>query len=1188
MRSRIYSSHNIRKSQLAINFARQTRDLSPDVSVFWVPCSNRDRFEEAYYVLAQELERRGQKSSTTVVPSVAKCLDGEENGPWVMILDNMEDDNTFFTTQQFAASLPQSRNGSIILTSRNIEMATRIVGDFRNVFKVPAMEGNESHQLLQQKLGDKYNQEAATDLASTLQHIPLAIIQAAAFIRRQKPPISILTYQREFRARIHNPNPLYPDVSRPRHAESAPTSVATTLQISFEQIRRERPSAADLLSFMSFCSPQGIPESVLRDYIHREKDRAGDPDVELDEDLEVLDGYSLVTRAGQRNFFEIQPLVQFYKRAWLSTSDYQRWRLEVLRLMSHEHPLDVYENWAEWRILQPHIDSIIDEEPGDKEYASTWIKLISNVGWHRYRRGNDTEAGVFIQRALEVWERELGKEDRYIFTSIGSLVSSLQNRGKHEEAVKICRKAVESSRRVLGTDDTDAVAMTRRLASVLRDQGQYEEAETIYRQAWRTMERVYGSFDRDTLSTLSNLALVLYGQGKHDEAEKLYRQAYEAMKRYLGKDDRDTLESIYNLASALYAQGKYEEAEKMYRQAGQAMKKVLGKTHPDTLRSINNLASTTRALGRWKESEVLFKQVMETRAMVLGSEHPDTLTTMANLALTYGRQRRWKEAAGLGKKVIESRKRVLSEDHPDTITSMVNLAATFGNEGRWKEAGELFSLVMEARKRVLGEEHPDTVTSIANVASTYQDQGRWEEAEQLGIRVLEVRKRVLGDDHPDTLSSMAALAFIRKGLGHEMDAITLLETCLMSRQRILGPNNPDTIFTRSTLKKWKGIGIRDQVSEIDDSDIETSGASYSWPRPDSTNPSSLPYAGTADWDQVAKSRPPTTFFNYKMPEIERKPNKRDESDIQSVESISDDIESLVESQSAMADYRQAAVNYIVSKFAANSGLLALYQEAAQSMGEAKFVRNHRRLLKKLLLDLHCEGKSPSQKLAVEFLRSRSKRTHISLGIRNLVAPSDNTIREEVTLMLKQEKDNLFLLNRLLGEKDSELRPAPMDTASHGEPSVRFPDLDGDTTSEGSEESDNSSIDGYGSSDNNEIEIRGDDVLSNLEATADFLTAGRPFNLYMENLRRFLRSLPMATDFKDDPESDFAATSRVSGQLSHEKIENDPREDFSKNQAELNIKTPSSLWIWFMSIYSPPPVGYQRLLYTCVSLFPVAS
>ncbi|KAF7555193.1 hypothetical protein G7Z17_g2358 [Cylindrodendrum hubeiense] len=1034
----------IGKSQLAIQYARKTLEQSPDKSVFWVPASNRGRFEEAYHFLAGRLQLPGRKDFTKVLSSVTKWLSNDESGSWVMILDDVDDGDIFLTTQQLAEFIPQSPSGSIILTSRNVNAAGGLVDGRKNIFNVPAMESNESCKILKEKLGDKYDDEAATELASTLQHIPLALAQAAAFINQQEPPISISTYKEEFQSHDKNSNALYLDAN---HLCRAPISVATTLQITFEQIRRERPSAADLLVFMSFCNPQGIHKSVLQAYTLRGEDTTDDPNEDHKDDLDDDLGYQ----------------------------------------------------------------------------------------------------------------------------------------GKREEAVQICRQAVESSKRVLGACDTDTMAMTSVLASLLHDQNRLEEAEKTYRQVWEAREKVSGSFHRDTLSTISVLALVLYHQGKYKGAEQLYRHAYEAMETYLGKDDRDTLESINNLASALYIQGKFEEAEQIYRKARGAMERVLGNNHPETLRSINDLASTIRAQGRWKESEVLFKQVMEIRETVLGPEHPDTLTSMANLALTYGRQGRWREAAVLGSEVIEARERVIGEDHPDTITSMANLAATFGNEGQWKEARELFSRVMDVRKRVLGEEHPDTITSIANLAATFGKEGRWKEAEELFSRVMQARKKILGEEHPDTINTIANLASTYQDQGRWREAERLGLQVLEVRKRVMGDDHPDTVFFRSILERWKGTGNRVQIHETEDSDVATSSVSYSWPdQPDSTNPSSPPYAGTMDRDQVEKSSPPTTFFNYKMPEIERKPNKRDENDIQSIESISDDIESLAESQSAIANYREAAVKYIVSKFAANSGLLALYQEAAQSMGEAKFVRNHRRLLKRLLLDLCHEGKTPSQKSAVEFLRSRSKRTHISLGIRNLVMPSDNSIREEVTLMLRQEKDNLFLLNRLLGEKDLALRPAPTDPISQNEPIIHFLDLDRDSASERSD-SEDSSMDGFESCDENEIEIREDAVLSNLEATAEFLTSGRPFDLYRENLHRFLHSLPITANAQDKLQLDAAQVAAAAPEnplQDNDNKENDKRADFLMADEEPSMPRSSSLWLWFMSIYSPPPVGYQRLPYTC--------
>lgn len=42
--------------------------------------------------------------------------------------------------------------------------------------------------------------------------------------------------------------------------------MVVTSQVTFEQIRRERPQAAKLLSLMSFFQAQNIPESVLHAY----------------------------------------------------------------------------------------------------------------------------------------------------------------------------------------------------------------------------------------------------------------------------------------------------------------------------------------------------------------------------------------------------------------------------------------------------------------------------------------------------------------------------------------------------------------------------------------------------------------------------------------------------------------------------------------------------------------------------------------------------------------------------------------------------------------------------------------------------------------------------------------------------------------------------------------------------------
>jgi len=154
-------------------------------------------------------------------------------------------------------------------------------------------------------------------------------------------------------------------------------SVVTTWQISFEQIREERLSAADLLSLMSFFNPRGIPESVLRSHARStvdtgdeaddEADDEEDADGEFDDDLETLRAYSLVTATTEGDMWEMHQLVQFGTRVWLSSfGDVERWRQKFCRLMSSEFPVGEFENWPKCQKLLPHVEPLFSYEPADE------------------------------------------------------------------------------------------------------------------------------------------------------------------------------------------------------------------------------------------------------------------------------------------------------------------------------------------------------------------------------------------------------------------------------------------------------------------------------------------------------------------------------------------------------------------------------------------------------------------------------------------------------------------------------------------------------------------------------------------------------------------------------------------------------------------------------------------------------
>lgn len=125
--------------------------------MFWVYASTRPRFEEAYRDIADRLELpRRDNLKIDVLGLVRNWLCDETNGQWTMILDNVDDVETFSPSRKgkqdeqsgspsasLAAYLPQSRNGSILITSRNKDAAIRLAGGYKSIKEVHAMDESQ-------------------------------------------------------------------------------------------------------------------------------------------------------------------------------------------------------------------------------------------------------------------------------------------------------------------------------------------------------------------------------------------------------------------------------------------------------------------------------------------------------------------------------------------------------------------------------------------------------------------------------------------------------------------------------------------------------------------------------------------------------------------------------------------------------------------------------------------------------------------------------------------------------------------------------------------------------------------------------------------------------------------------------------------------------------------------------------
>ncbi|RYO91072.1 hypothetical protein DL766_003364 [Monosporascus sp. MC13-8B] len=189
------------KSQLAIEHAYRMRETfikqNKEIWAFWVHAGTRARVEEGFKAIADAANIPGRNQpNADILQLVYQWLHNERNGRWLIVLDSADDVNVFYGTHGKAKQtasigegmrplwtyLPQSSNGSTLITSRDKELAFRLTGDHKNIIEGGPMDQDHALRLLATKSGSQYSKDEGTKLVQELEYMPLVISQAAAYI----------------------------------------------------------------------------------------------------------------------------------------------------------------------------------------------------------------------------------------------------------------------------------------------------------------------------------------------------------------------------------------------------------------------------------------------------------------------------------------------------------------------------------------------------------------------------------------------------------------------------------------------------------------------------------------------------------------------------------------------------------------------------------------------------------------------------------------------------------------------------------------------------------------------------------------------------------------------------------------------------------------------------------------------
>jgi transcriptional regulator with XRE-family HTH domain len=280
----------IGKTQIALEYAYRYRDAYQ--FVLWVRAARSTLLAD--FVALADLLNLPEKDQSVLVASIKRWFVSHDR--WLLIFDNVDEIEPVYDL------LPAELTGHVLLTTRIYALGT-----FAHRVEVEKMNAEEGALLLLRRAKmdngssfEQINREELTNakvLVDLLDGLPLALDQAGAYI--EETACTVTNYVKAYRSRqsfLLN--------RRGSPALDHPDSVGTTFSLSFEQVLRVNPLAADLLRLCAFLDPDVIPQEVIRAYIQTSGVSLGTEDVDaqirVDEAIGLLLRFSMIQRSSKK------------------------------------------------------------------------------------------------------------------------------------------------------------------------------------------------------------------------------------------------------------------------------------------------------------------------------------------------------------------------------------------------------------------------------------------------------------------------------------------------------------------------------------------------------------------------------------------------------------------------------------------------------------------------------------------------------------------------------------------------------------------------------------------------------------------------------------------------------------------------------------------------------------------------
>ncbi|KAJ3335087.1 hypothetical protein HDU93_006545, partial [Gonapodya sp. JEL0774] len=558
------------KTQVALEFAYRVKETYQDYSIFWFSALSLESFEQACKEVAIKVGISHTTGATEdIKEAVKRYLSEDAAGRWLLIVDNADDAEIMFNTEQGRGIdyyLPQSEQGFILFTTRPLKVGTFLAR--AETIDMEAMSDEEAVEFFKKSLKRKElleDQLNTTKLLKELTNLPLAIAQAAAYLN-----INAITIKR-YREMLDEEKTeiLSEGFHDQTHYEKSQSTVAKTWVVSFKRITQENPLAADILGFMSCIEWKSIPRTILP--------TAGTA-VKMEGAINTLIGYAFVSRRSEETnredeVYDLHRLVHLAAWDWLCTQRLASKKMEeAITHISSIFPTNDWENRERWREYLPHAVKVLGS--GEGKELEPRHDLCFLVGRCLNSDGRFAEAVLWLQACV-----------------FGRQQLSVVVKGQKQE----------------GGDRKPSKSWLAQLDETLQ----------------RLLNPALTQQDISMLEAQQELALAYEYTGQVDKAVDMLKLVVAARKRVLSKDHPDLLAAQHALARAYFSQGQLELAMALLKSVHHIREKTLPEDDPARILSEKDLET-------WKYANLLLEAPRDTSRAAGAGALTEVLQDIAN------------------------------------------------------------------------------------------------------------------------------------------------------------------------------------------------------------------------------------------------------------------------------------------------------------------------------------------------------------------------------------------------------------------------------------------------------------------------------------------------------------------------------------------------------------------------------